>query len=93
MSTKDWLCAGLIALVVTFAGGLDTSEAGPLRRVARGVGAVGRGVVRGGRAVGVFAYRRATFQRLRNRASEGGSELIGYGGSCADCSCANGVCR
>lgn len=93
MKSKDWLCAGLIALVLCLAGGIDTSEAGPLRRVARGVGLVGRGVVRGGRAVGVFAYRRATLQGVRGRIAErrsggGVNELSGYGGSCAD-----GVCR
>ena len=89
MKVKDWICAGLVALVVTLAGGLDTSEAGPLRRVARGVGVVGRGVFRGGRAVARFTYRRATLQGVRGRVAErrGGSEMSGYGGSCADGSC------
>ncbi len=89
MRTKDWICAGLVALTLCLAGGIDTSEAGPLRRVARGVGAVGRGVFRGTRAVGRFTYRRATLQGARGRIAErrGDAEMSGYGGSCADGSC------
>lgn len=89
MRSKDWICASLIAVVVTLAGGLDTSEAGPLRRIGRGVAVVGKGVFRGGRAVGRFAFRRATLQGVRNRVADrrGGSELSGYGGSCADGAC------
>lgn len=82
-SWRDWIGAFAVVLVIVAAGSAPESEAGPLRRVARGVG-------RGAAAVGRFAYRRVTFQRLRGRAASCESSGVGYssGGGCE-----NGVCR
>lgn len=75
---KDWLGAFVVVLILVVAGSAPQSEAGPLRRLACGVG---KGVAKAGR----FAYRRVTFQRLRGRSS-------GDCGSASSGGCANGVC-
>lgn len=57
-SWRDWCGAFAVVLVLSLFGSAAESEAGPLRRVACGVG-------KGAAKVGKFVYRRATFQRLR----------------------------
>ena len=81
-SWRDWIGAFVVVLVLAAFGSAPESEAGPLRRVARGVG---KGVVK----VGRFAYRRVTFQRLRGRAAGCESSGVGYSSG----GCENGVCR
>ena len=92
-SRRDWFLCCAVAIAMTLVGGLDTSDAGPLRRVGRGVVVVGRGVVKGGRAVGRFAWRRATLQGIRGRAGgAGGCESGACGSGFASGGCANGAC-
>ena len=79
---RDWCGAFAGVLVLGAFGSSVESEAGPLRRAARGVG---RGVAK----VGRFAYRRVTFQRLRGRAAGCESSGVGYSSG----GCENGVCR
>lgn len=69
----------MVVLILVVAGSAPQSEAGPLRRLACGVG---KGVAKAGR----FAYRRVTLQRLRG-ASSGDCGSAATGGGCA-----NGVC-